>query len=572
MDLVAGARPYRRWCLQGLALALAAHASVAGAQSIAGQQEQRERAQRDAERREQQRTEPDVRLQESLAPGYRQIGIPRETPCFQLATLILEGPHSGSFGFLQRYLDQYRGQCVGQQGLALIAHRASDFLLARGYVTSRVVIPEQSLGEGRLRVVLLAGTLGEVRLAPGSAAVNWRSALPLRPGDIINLRAIEQGLEQLKRLSSLEATIDIAPGSAPGTSDLVLTVARGRPWHLSASLDDSGAESTGKTQGGLNLALDQPLGLNDLMVLGASHSFGDYNHERGTHGMNASESLPWGNWTFNAFTNSYGYRQPLTAGGADTTFSYTGNSQTAGISAMRLLHRDAHSKTSLQLTISGRDAHSYVNGTEIDTQRRRTRALELALIERRYLGSAQLDVRLAYRHNVPWFDGQWTRGIQGGPSFHVGVTTLDASIGLPFQLFGQRWQWMSELHGQASGDKLYAEDYITIGSRYTVRGFDGNLTLGGAHGYYWRNTLNLPLGNIGAAAYGGVDVGRVGGAPAFGESGEPLQGRSLSGVVLGLRGSRWGLSWDLFAGWALQRPDGLVTRRPAAGMQWIYSY
>jgi hemolysin activation/secretion protein len=166
---------------------------------------------------------------------------------------------------------------------------------------------------------------------------------------------------------------------------------------------------------------------------------------------------------------------------------------------------------------------------------------------------------------VPWFGGQWQAAAPGGPSFRYGLATLDASLSMPFPMLGRNWLWTSELRAQATGDRLYVEDYLTIGGRYTVRGFDGDQTLGGEHGAYWRNTLALPLGDSGLMAYAGIDAGRVGGDPA-------TPGHSLSGAVAGLRGGRWGLGWDLFAGWTLHEPQGFRTRRPAAGMQWSYQF
>jgi hemolysin activation/secretion protein len=567
MDEVVAERPCRlpQALLYGwFALALPLCLAPAHAQSIAGQQEQRERAQRDAQQRADLRAAPDVRLQSASSSDYRQLALPAETPCFRLRTIALEGGRPGAFGFVQRYLDRYAGQCVGRQGLELIARRASDLVLARGYVTARLTIPAQNLAQGQLRLLLIPGTVGAIRFASGSAVADWRDALPLRPGDLLNLRAIEQGLEQLKRVPSQDVKIDIAPGAAPGTSDLVLTVKRTKPWRLTFERDDSGARATDRQQGGINLALDQPLGRNDLFVAGVTHSVGDDRGARGTHGGNLDYSLPWGWWTFELSSQGYGYRQPVA--GALQTFSFTGRSRTNAASATRLLHRDQRSKTSLQFTLSGRQAHSYIDGEEIAVQRRRTRAVELALIQRRYLGDAQLDLRLAWRRNVPWFGGDWTAGRDGGPTFRANIATLDASLGLPFQAAGQRWLWTSELHVQATGDQVYAEDYVTVAGRYTVRGFDGEETLGGPHGGYWRNTLSWPLGG-GVALYGGVDVGRAGGTPAPG-----LSGHAVSGAVLGVRGGRWGLSWDLFAGWALHAPAGLHTTRPAAGMQWIYVF
>lgn len=550
--------------LYGLSIALSVFAPL-HAQTSLSEQEQRARAQRDAQQREQLRSAPDVRLQAPHATDYRQSALPVETPCFKIASLHLDGPRQADVAFAQRYLDGYAGRCVGQQGLELVQHRLADLILARGYVTTRVVIPEQNLAGGSLHLTLVPGTLGAVRYAPGSATVNWQSAFPLRPGDLLNLRAIEQGLEQLKRVPSQDVKIDIAPGAVPGTSDLVLTVTRGKFWRYTLNEDDSGADATGKEQGGISLALDQPLGINDLLTLGVTHQVGRYHGNKGTHGSNFSYSVPWDNWTFNLASYHYGYHQLVT--GSQQSFRFTGSSPTQTISANRLIQRDAVSKTSVQLTVSARHADSRIDGVEIQTQHRQTRSAELALIHRRYIGAAQLDIRLAYRHGVPWFGGQWKAGSNGGPTFRYGITTLDASLGLPLQVLGQRWLWTSEWHAQATGDHLYIEDYLSIGGRYTVRGFDGNETLGGDHGAYWRNTLAWPLLNTGASLYGGIDVGRAGG-----DATTSLPSHSLSGTVLGLRGGRWGLNWDVFMGWPLQAPRGFHTRRPTAGMQWIYSF
>ena len=540
-------------------------ASMAQAQTSLEQQEQRERTQRQAEQREQLQAAPDVRLQKRPSTQYLETALPSEQPCFRIVQLSLQGAHLDQFAFLARYLDRYRGRCIGQQGLELLAHRASDLLLARGYVTSRVLIPEQNLADGQLRLNLLAGTVGAIRFAPGSPRIAWKNALALRPGDVLNLRAIEQALEQLKRVSSQDVKIDIAPGAQPDTSDLVLTVRQGKRWHVTFNQDDSGADANGKEQGGVTLALDQPLGINDLLTLGVTHDVGGYRGEKGTRGTNFSYSVPWGAWTFDLSSYNYAYHQQIY--GSLHTFTLAGSSPTRSLGITRLIQRDAVGKTSLQLTVSGREARSAIDGTEIANQRRQTRTAELALIHRRYLGDAQLDLRLAYRHGVPWFGGQWSGGANGEPTFRYAVTTLDASLNLPFKALGTSWLWTSELRAQATGDRLYVEDYLTIGGRYTVRGFDGEMTLGGERGAYWRNTLAWPMGNSGSSLYGGIDTGHVDGTSATAGVG----GQNLSGAVLGIRGGRWGLSWDVFAGWALSEPRGFPTRRPAFGMQWIYS-
>ncbi|MFX5957193.1 ShlB/FhaC/HecB family hemolysin secretion/activation protein, partial [Acinetobacter baumannii] len=71
--------------------------------------------------------------------------------------------------------------------------------------------------------------------------------------------------------------MQVVPTATPGVSDVVIAVKRSKRWTVVASVDDSGSRSTGKRQGNVSLAVDNPLGLNDLFNVGYSHDleFGD---------------------------------------------------------------------------------------------------------------------------------------------------------------------------------------------------------------------------------------------------------------------------------------------------------
>ncbi|WP_196303660.1 ShlB/FhaC/HecB family hemolysin secretion/activation protein, partial [Ralstonia solanacearum] len=108
-------------------------------------------------------------------------------------------------------------------------------------------------------------------------------------------------------------------------------------------------------------------------------------------------------------------------------------------------------------------------------------------------------------------------------------------------------------------------------SRYTVRGFDGEMSLIGDRGFYWRNELQAPIGNTGLSLYGGLDYGHV-----YGPSTVGLAGTQLAGAVIGLRGG-WGtragsISYDLFLGTPVYKPAAFNTARITAGFQLVYQY
>jgi len=48
--------------------------------------------------------------------------------------------------------------------------------------------------------------------------------MPMAQGDLLNIRDIEQGLENLKRVPTADANIELQPGEAMGETDVVSNI------------------------------------------------------------------------------------------------------------------------------------------------------------------------------------------------------------------------------------------------------------------------------------------------------------------------------------------------------------
>src|SRR5690606_26471343 len=154
---------------------------------------------RERELRQQQETRPDVRLDRPVASADKR-RLPDETPCFPITDIRLEGegseqfqwalPASGSGG------DPALGRCLGTAGINMVMSRIQDVIVARGYVTTRVLAAPQGLNTGALVLTVVPGRIRDIRIsAQGRAPATLAKALPLRLGGVLNLRDIEQGLE-----------------------------------------------------------------------------------------------------------------------------------------------------------------------------------------------------------------------------------------------------------------------------------------------------------------------------------------------------------------------------------------
>ncbi|KML48634.1 membrane protein [Burkholderia cepacia] len=550
-----------------------AAAARANAEQDRQAQQQREAQQRDAAVRA-----PSVRSDVPKIEAYP--ALPAETPCFRIDRFTLDVPSSlpdaakaqgastlpmDRFAFAREWLDHYAGQCVGKQGVDVLVKGVSQAILARGYVTTRVLVPEQDLSTGTLKLSLIPGTIRHVRFADEKLRGTWKTAFPTGDGEVLNLRDLEQGLEQMKRVTSQDVSMQIVPGELPGESDVVLDVKRGKPWTVVASIDNSGTRATGKLQGNLSVGIDNPLGLNDMFNVGVSQDleFGD--KRLGSHGWNGFYSIPWGYWTATLSAYSNTYYQQIAA--VNQTFVASGNSKTVDFKLARVLARSQNDVLGGYFRLSRRFGQSFIEDTEIPQQGRNNTIIELGLTDRHYFHSAQFDGSLAYRQGIGGLGAQDdVPTANAGQTYRFRMAVLDANLSVPFAIGKQPFRYVGTFHGQYTGNTLYYIDDMTIGSRYTVRGFDGETMLAAARGLYWRNELQMPIGQTGQAVYAGLDYGRV-----WGPQPVVLVGTQLAGAVIGVKGSvgtRFGAyAYDLFAGTPVYKPSGFPTARITVGFQ-----
>lgn len=123
----------------------------------------------------------------------------------------------------REWLAHYAGACVGKRGIDVLVKRLSQAILARGYVTTRVLVPEQDLSTSTLKLSLIPGVIRHIRFADETLRGTWKTAFPTRDGELLNLRDLEQGLEQMKRVSGQDVSMQIGRPTCPARATSCLT-------------------------------------------------------------------------------------------------------------------------------------------------------------------------------------------------------------------------------------------------------------------------------------------------------------------------------------------------------------
>ncbi|MCC8367586.1 ShlB/FhaC/HecB family hemolysin secretion/activation protein [Xenorhabdus sp. PB61.4] len=504
---------------------------------------------------------PTVRLLDDTS-SVSNLKFPKESPCFVIHQVMLSGQEDLPHWLpLQRLADQANGHCLGSQGINLLMGNIQDRLVSHGWVTSRVLAPQQDLRGGELKLVVLAGKIHQItRTSESNHYATLYTAIPAHEGNLFDLRDMEQGLENLQRLPTVQAKMELVPAAKPGESDIVIHRQQSRYWRVGSWVDDSGNKSTGRYQGGLMLALDNPTSLSDLFYVTASRDLG-FAGKKNTKNYSVHYSVPFGYWQFGVTGSHYTYAQTVPLyGSGDTLYRGEGNSFITQLS--RVLHRNATSKTTATYEVRLRQSKNFLGKAKIAPQERHTTDWKLGLNHRHYLGTAILDAGVSYQRGTRWFGAQpafeeWRSGDDHSTAL-TKILQWSVDLEIPFSISDQSFRYQAKYLRQMSNTQLTSQDQFSIGNRWNIRGFDGERSLSADRGWYLRNTLAWKVPLPSQELYLGGDYGEVDGR---GMDGHPLIGRHLAGGVVGMRGnlSIANISYDFSVGTPFSKPDGFKT-------------
>lgn len=511
------------------------------------QQQQRELLQQNQQQRQE--------LQRTLTPVLPQT--PATTapggPCFTINNVRFEGANLLPASARQALTQSYLQRCLNLAQINTLVQQVSDWYIERGYITSRAFLTEQDLSHGELKLLVLEGQLEKILLDQRDDRM-LKMAFPGLVGHTLNLRDIEQGMEQINRLRQQPVQIEILPGSQPGYSVVNLTAKPEFPVMLGLGFDNSGQKSTGTGQINGSLTGNNLLGLADQWFMTGARS-SDFANDHDARSVQAGVSLPYGYWLMDYNYSYSDYLSTIDNQGFDWRSS--GDSQTHRVNVSRVLFRNSNMKTGLALGLTHRINRNYLNDTRLDSSSRKLTSVSLGVSHSQKLLGGFATLNPSYSRGVPWLGAEDDSGkASEAPKAEFNKYTLSGSYYLPL---AQNWNYLTSLYGQWTPDRLYGGERLTLGGESSVRGFKEQY-LSGDKGGYWRNEvswtpLSLPyLGDISVLA--AVDGGYLRHDPV-----DAYASGTLWGGAVGLGSRNRYFSSQFTVGWPLAHPSWLEPDR-----------
>jgi len=492
---------------------------------------------------------------------------PADSRCFPIQDITLKGADSLPSADRQRLLKPYVGQCLGVSQLNELLKVITDYYIDKGRVTSRAYLPQQDLSSGHLQVLVVEGKLEGLKGAQGSSVTDRELAMafPGKVGAALNLREVEQLVDQLSRLPSKQAQMELTPGTQVGGSDVVVKNTPQKPWRASLSRNNDGQKSTGEQQWGAGLEWDSPLGLADQLVLRGGHDAVS-DHQKTSKNNMLYYNVPWGWWNFSYTYSESDYRTLADLNGYK--LKQYGDSQNHQLRAERVIHRDDVSKTSVNVGLAHLRTNNYLLDARLGPSSNRLSELQVGINHGRRIGSGFVNFDLGMQNGIGAFDAQSNNqerdregNLTSTPNYRKYTATV--SYLQPFTLWGESFSFSSLATGQRSEDVLFSPQRISLGGSASVRGFKDQ-QLSGDSGGYWRNDVRwarpvtLDWLRPAFAEYG-ASVGYDQGVISHGRYNDDVHGRvSSNSLELFARGKH--VSTSVTFAHSLERPAVMSER------------
>lgn len=503
-----------------------------------------------------------------------------EEPCFIINEILLIGEGSDKF---KQYLKKAsknvnfkKGSCLGKNSINTIYDAFYNEILKSGFITTTINLPSQNLKGKTLTFEIIPGKIDEISLNDKNSTKNRASLFTSfkinKKDNILNLRDIEQALEVLQNASNGNVSFKLIPSNKENYSDIKITKEEKLPLNLSLSFDNLGSRATGKYQGGVNLNALNLMGFNEIWyssysknIFKADKQSVENDTKRGkTDNIYYGITIPYKRFSLDFNEYRYNYDQAIP--GAFGVYKYSGKSKRRNLTLNYLYHRDQISKNSIFFRLWEKENKNYIEDYELDNQRKKTAGYEIGLSSQIFIENGHIVFGTTYKK------GTGARGALKAPqedyndgTNRFGIISVDFNFNKSSSIMPLTYDF--KFHGMWNNRPLTMQERLNIGGYYTVRGFDGEMSLVGDRGYSVRNTLEYGISNN-HFMYAAFDFGKV-----SGKSSNYMTDNTLVGYGIGLKGYfKRKLQYDIFLGFPLNKPEFFETDKNVLNFNLTYNF
>jgi len=485
-----------------------------------------------------------------------------QSGCFAIRTMTVTDSVILDTNTVSTLIGDLIGECATKDVIGDALKRINGYLLDNGYVTSRVYIGPQDLADGSIELSAVDGRVESFSYRDNSFRDRSKvlAAFPTREGQILNIKDLERGVDQMSRVRSSKISMNLVPGAAAGTTMVELKDAEGinlaRSIRFKGGFDNSGSQATGTEKLTLGIDGDNLLGLNDTWTMTHIGSID-------TNALAVTGSVPTGYWTHSVNYSYSDYLNPI-----DSDTQMFGRSETLGAESTFRFFQTKSDNLDLKLGVTKKFSDRVINDVELSDQRLSVGRVGVAYSLNQ---GFSLGLNLGYANGLTLWDALDDRDADpSAPKAQFSKYEFSGNFSRPLN---ESVSLSSNWSGQYSEDYLYSSEQISAGGQGSVRGFT-KAPAAGDSGMYAKSDLlfriTQDLGSDWLNKYAAYLQPYVGIDAAWVKDNASTKEVTLVGLGAGVKLNAGSLSGEFGVGVPVSRSSGTYSKEPDRYVKVVY--
>lgn len=396
---------------------------------------------------------------------------------------------------LNPILMKYSNKELGIQEIQLLMGELTMAYIDLGYSTTRIYIPIQDLSSQILKLNVVEGVIENINVNDNAEgkSISIVNIFPNMIGKALNIYDIEQGLDQINRLSSNNAKMEIIPSSKDGQSVIVVKNEVSKPWAFSMDTDNTGSQSTGRWQHGINLSYDNLLGYNDFVSLSAKSTLLSYDDKSSTLGS-FTYSVPFGYTTASINLSRSQFDNIITSDSGDINID--GTTKNISVILDHVIVRGKGFKVTATTSLNKKNTEFNILDEPVSVLSPKLAVWDMGIKGFFIAGDAMTcNWSLTHSKGLALFGAQKDAGDIESDEAHAQFSKIQYDFGLSKRVpieNGTSVSFSSQFSGMRTNSPLYSSEQFMATGRTGVRGFY-ETALTGNKGYNVRNDIKWDI-------------------------------------------------------------------------------
>ncbi|SFV66477.1 Channel-forming transporter/cytolysins activator of TpsB family [hydrothermal vent metagenome] len=382
-------------------------------------------------------------------------------------------------------------KCLGKNNINNIIKLINNFYFQYGFITTRTYLPKQKSSRGVLKLIVVEGKVNNLSSTDKNLYLN--NLFSYKKGEYLNMRDIEQGIDQINRLQSYQAKADIQPTNEVGYSNIVIKNNYKSNVNFRGGLDNSGSENTGEILANMGVSINNITGMNDQLLVDLKSNLEPSIEDNLNRTISIAYDIPYLYYNFGVKLSET--KSASIVNGNVIDFVLKNTNLNTEIYLKKNIYRDDSKKVLLNLSFNRKDKLSQINSSNIDNSTYKRDYLSIGVnlsgrTKQNSVFSLDFKIKQGLYTKVVFHDqfGRETTQPINFPDEKFIIFNLGGSYNT--NVINNKVNLKLELESQYSNENLFGGELFQIGGASSVRGHK-NKSLSGSKGVYVRSTISF---------------------------------------------------------------------------------